>query len=497
MVPRGSSLACSWLLAASGCNALWGIDELGFAGATSPTAGAGAQAGSGGAGTAAGGGGAAGGTPTPGWSRRFGDPSGAFGTDDQQAFGVAVDPAGRVLVTGSVDGVVDFDGDTLVTAGDDAFVASLELEGGAVQWARAFGDNEHQSGVAVAVKDVRAFVAGNFWGQIDLGCGAHKSATIGAHDVFFGLLDLTSGDCAFSKAVTGNGTQTVHDAGAGPTAMLMVGEFFDKVNFGCGDKTANGVDAFVVALGGSGNCLLSAPYTSAALERATAVSVVPGWFVVGGDFHGEINFPSQTVAKLTGGTDQDGWVVSSDGRGALLWAARLGGAGTETVNAVVTTGDGGAIVLLTFDGEVAADVLRVSRGGSDALVVRLSAAGKPVWSVPLGGAGDQYGRAAGLAPDGTVLVAGFFDGALDWNATKSVGAEDIFVAALSEQGQPLWLRTFGDAASQRASDLAIVPGGDFYVLAGAFEGTLDLGHGPLVSAGGVDAFVAKLPIAGP
>ena len=119
---------------------------------------------------------------TPVWSKSFGDSA------DQEGVGVAVDPAGNVLVTGSFLGRIDIGGRDLSASGAaDGFIAKLD-PGGAPLWARSFGDSSEQGSAAIAADTLgNVWATGYFAGSTDFGGGAIQSR--GANDAF--VLELT------------------------------------------------------------------------------------------------------------------------------------------------------------------------------------------------------------------------------------------------------------------------------------------------------------------
>jgi len=78
------------------------------------------------------------------WSQCFGDGS------NQDAYGIAIDGSGNVIVTGWFQGTVDFGGGALTSAGlDDIFVAKFDPNGNHV-WSQSFGDaSDDQEGHGV------------------------------------------------------------------------------------------------------------------------------------------------------------------------------------------------------------------------------------------------------------------------------------------------------------------------------------------------------------
>ncbi|MEJ7727661.1 MAG: hypothetical protein WKG00_00430 [Polyangiaceae bacterium] len=102
-----------------------------------------------------------------------------------------------------------------------------------------------------------------------------------------------------------------------------------------------------------------------------------------------------------------------------------------------------------------------------------------------------------IDPAGAIHVVGRFGGSLDLGggALVSAGMEDGFLASFEGAGQHLASRRFGDACPHFMRDVATDASGNVAV-AGKLEvssASIDLGNGPLVSAGELDGFVGKLP----
>lgn len=106
----------------------------------------------------------------PLWSKRFGDAS------DQTARAVAIDSTGSILVTGDFEGVIDFGGGKLTSAGKtDVFLARFDDKGQYVQ-ASGWGDKESQSGRDVTVDSGdHPILVADVQGEIDFGAGALPS----------------------------------------------------------------------------------------------------------------------------------------------------------------------------------------------------------------------------------------------------------------------------------------------------------------------------------
>ncbi|MDB4993598.1 MAG: hypothetical protein JWM74_1030, partial [Myxococcaceae bacterium] len=79
-----------------------------------------------------------------------------------------------------------------------------------------------------------------------------------------------------------------------------------------------------------------------------------------------------------------------------------------------------------------------------------------------------------------ILLAGSFKSPIDLGGgpLTSAGGEDIFIAKLGTTGAHLYSKRFGDAGRQQVRAVGTNAAGDAY-LTGAFEGTLELGGTPL------------------
>jgi hypothetical protein len=113
------------------------------------------------------------------WSVSIGDPQ------EQVAYGTAIDSAGNVVVTGSLQGTATLGTFVQGAGGNDALLAKLDPDGKPL-WIERFGDPQDQYGSAVTTwlasgqNDV--VLVGNFQGSIDFGTTTLVSQ--GGYDFF-------------------------------------------------------------------------------------------------------------------------------------------------------------------------------------------------------------------------------------------------------------------------------------------------------------------------
>ncbi len=118
----------------------------------------------------------------PRWARQYGAD---LATSVTSAYGVAVDPSGNVVATGTFRGAVNFGGGPLESDGVDAgdiFVVGLTASGD-YRWSRQFGATGDDFSFGAAWSRAEAFhLTGVFRRTVDFGDGPTRSA--GAGDVF-------------------------------------------------------------------------------------------------------------------------------------------------------------------------------------------------------------------------------------------------------------------------------------------------------------------------
>jgi hypothetical protein len=141
--------------------------------------------------------------------------------------------------------------------------------------------------------------------------------------------------------------------------------------------------------------------------------------------------------------------------------------------------------------------LVTSAGGNDGFVAKFDSLGNHLWSKVFGDAAEQSPDAVATDAAGNLIACGYFNGTIDLGGgpLTSAGGVDIYVAKFSPTGTLLWSKRFGDSANQGTRGLAVDASGNV-LITGSFVGTVDFGGPTLTSAGGADVYVAKLDPSG-
>ncbi len=212
--------------------------------------------------------------------------------------------------------------------------------------------------------------------------------------------------------------------------------------------------------------------------------------VMTGSFQGTVSFGGANLSA--GGADL--FVAKYDAAGAHLWSKRFGDGSTQSGAGVATDVASNIVLAARLVGSIDLGGGNLtSAGGDDVLLAKLDSAGNHLWSKRFGDANHQGAQTLRLDGAGNVIVAGTVSGSIDFGGgalTPPAGSSRNYLAKLDAAGNHLWSKMFhgqADVATDAAANV---------VLGGRFFTTIDLGGGPLVTAGGVDVVLAKFDAAG-
>src|SRR5690606_39092960 len=260
------------------------------------------------------------------WARSGG------GVSDDVGYGLAVDAAGDVYVSGRLQETATFGDTTLVSAGGwDFFLARYSPEGD-LRWVRSAGGAEDDEGFGLAVgPDGAAYATGLFFDTATFGDTTLVSA--GGRDIF-AVKYSPEGDVVWAR----NGGGPDNDVGYGIAvdadgAAYVCGRFWDTATFGDVTLTSAGhYDVFLVKYSPEGDVLWADRGGSTGGERAYAVTVDGSDVYLVGRFARTATFGPLTLTSEGG---QDVFLVKYTSDGHALWGRRGGGATDDVSRAVV------------------------------------------------------------------------------------------------------------------------------------------------------------------
>ena len=335
-------------------------------------------------------------------------------------------------------------------------------------------------------------------------CTPHAPGTDPEDECMPGVCDggstCVSGEHLGSASYGGSGSQFARDVAVDAAgSVYVIGYFFDSIDLGGGPITSAGFrDMFVVKYDAMGAHVWT--------KHLSDPNSIYGWeieidgagdVVVGGHFFGGVDFGIANQAPFVTAGALDIFVAKLDpNTGDGIWAQQYGDGGEEELWGLdINPATNEIAISGFFEGNIDfGGGAHLGAGSNDGFVAKLDATGSHLWSQTYGDSDDQRVYDASFDPNGDVIIAGRHLGSIDLGAGPlvSAGARDIFVAKLAgATGALVWGNQYGDQDDQLAWTIDVDANGNI-ALGGYNWGAVDFGGGPVTTNGGQDAVVAML-----
>lgn len=183
---------------------------------------------------------------------------------------------------------------------------------------------------------------------------------------------------------------------------------------------------------------------------------------------------------------QDGMITKFDPVGRKVFTCSLGGNGYDWLESVTATADGGFVVVGYTD---STDIGygQTPLGIQDALIAKYDSYGNPVWVRQLGGTYADYFTDVVEAEGGALIAVGESESNDGLFAGQRHGLSDAVIVRLTAAGDPVWADMVGGTALDTIQGITLVDGG--FVVTGSTRSTDgDFAMMPVVER---QAFLAK------
>ncbi|MFZ4426131.1 MAG: T9SS type A sorting domain-containing protein [Saprospiraceae bacterium] len=269
-----------------------------------------------------------------------------------------------------------------------------------------------------------------------------------------------------------------------PDGRILVGGTFSG-QVGMGPRilqSFGGEDIFIAALSPGSNPELLLHLGGPGQDLLTGMGgSSTGGIFCGGVFWQQLSLPGGEALKTSGNPKAIFVARFAPGPGRPLeWARVIEGGNVKELCAIAAAPDGGLLLAGYFSDTLVIDTTRlVSAGKTDAFVIRIDRLGRTSWARRFGGRGDVRIKSMVLAAGETLVITGVFnDQATFGNAMMTANTRDwdIFLAAMDIDGTLRWARKAGGVYDDEVHAVAADQGGNIY-LTGQFIGVLDLGPG--------------------
>ncbi len=219
--------------------------------------------------------------------------------------------------------------------------------------------------------------------------------------------------------------------------------------------------------------------------------------------------PSAATSLFTNNGSRDLYIQKLNAQGDFVWGKYIGSTGQDVGNNIVVDNSDNIYVLGTYNGTVnfnpnGTGGTVTSNGNRDIFLLKLNSNGDFIWVKSIGANGDENAFSLKVDNNNNLYISGVFYNTVDFGLgtspklETSIGYSDAFVLKLDNNGDYIWVNTYGNANQDYAGEILLSSTNEVYI-AGGFANTVDFEYGPgsttLTSAGGffgLDSYLLKL-----
>jgi len=216
------------------------------------------------------------------------------------------------------------------------------------------------------------------------------------------------------------------------------------VTYGVGSNTGS-MDYWVIKLNSTGEVIWNGNYGGENSDRPHAVKATPdgGCIVVGqsNSHHYDVTNSLTPDGVLI----SDYWVLKLSSTGAIQWQNSYGGLSEDWATSISLANDGGYVVAGNTRSNNTANITNF-HGSIDGWVIKLSATGVLEWQKCIGGSGTDYLNSVITTVDGGFVVCGQTD-SVDGDLNGITSGDKSWIFKLSMSGDIIWQLHFKNMAS--------------------------------------------------
>ncbi len=355
-------------------------------------------------------------------------------------YGIAVDGLGDVAVAGMTRSSNNWTSgglDNSWNGGLDGFLVKLNSAGQHV-WSTVLGGTMDDQAFDVAVDGsgnllISGVTQSPTWASVPFN-NAHQ----GGKDAT--LLKLSPlGALLWATHIGGSAAEEGASVAVDASGDALVGGVIYSTNWTVGGSVVTnngGADAFVAKISAAGNAVWGVCLGGTAADQGLDIAVDASGAALIGGLTFSVGWVSGGFDTVHDG-GQDAFVAKLSPAGQLVWSTYLGGSGYEEVAGVAVNASGEVFAggYTNADDWSAGVFNNTYSGGDDVFVVKLGAAGDYLWGTYLGGSDSDKAHDLTTDAGGNILVAGSTKSA-GWTSggydTQYGGNIDAFVARLQD-----------------------------------------------------------------
>ncbi len=421
------------------------------------------------------------------------------------------------------------------TGCDSAATLTLAIDNSiCFNWATKFGGKYQDQGNAITTDaSGNVFTTGNFVDTVSFGLINGNATTLttpnGVRTNVFLTKHDKDGTLLWAKSIACTGVSQASDIVVDAANNIYISGYFSgTADLDPGTATFNitgtgSYASFVAKYDANGNFIWGKMMTGNNVTTVLSLKLDNnGNIYLGGSYGGTADFdPGTATYNITSVGDYDGFIVKLDNAGNFIWAKSIGGTNTDYLREIALDANGNVYATGYFLGTCDFDpsptatanltVVTTSNYNQDVFLLKLDANGNFVFVKQLGSTDYDEGNCIAVDAANNVYVGGYFAGTADFDPGAAVynltsnggatGAEDIFIAKYTSNGNLVWAKTIGSVEADYVYGIKVQKNGVYFT--GSFGATMDANPNsgvnnliaPGITANG-DAYVIKWDTSG-
>lgn len=363
------------------------------------------------------------------WHRSF--PTGGSDPQENYAREIEVDAMGNVIVCGIFDGSIELvpNQSTNGFGGRDIFVVKLDGTTGATLWHRVFGSGSDDVCYGMDI-DAAGDVYFGGYNDAEITIGTNALPYGGNQDAYVAKLSGVDGSHVWSRSFGGGNDQRVRDVRWFDGSVFITGWASDNINLATNYTGLSGNRSIYVArLDGTGTPQWDQLWDNNQNNGVNELALGPtGHATISGYFRGTLDFGFGDVSA----SGSDAYVLQLDvATGNPRWLRTFGGNGDQYSYALDVGDDGQVSLGVDFTNQVVFEETIGATSSFDNVLIRLAGDGTTLWTRHLSGNGNEFaeGLLAIGGNDARIVYTGWFSSELIVNGTTmpDQGQEDLFI----------------------------------------------------------------------
>jgi hypothetical protein len=369
------------------------------------------------------------------WAKNFG------GTDYDIGTKIVLDHDGNLIVLGIYYSHTITFGSTILTnlGSGDIFLLKISPDGDII-WAKGAGGADDEQAYGLAVDSTGGVVVAGYYQSPTLAFGSTTLVNFGGIDMFVVKYDA-GGNVLWAKGAGSTKTEYAWDVAVDSTGSSYVIGQFESSSVSFGTTTlinAGKSDIFLAKYSPTGNVSWAKMAGSSEDDGASTIAINPsGNCVLAGFFDSPtISFGATT---LTNAGMTDILISSYDASGNVLWAKREGGSGVDYGGSLASDDSGNFFLSGSFSSSsmTLGSTTLTTAGLSDLFIAKYSPSGNAIWAKSAGGSGNDASGCVALDAAANCYFSGNYDGPTLLlesmtltNQRLNLGSQDAFVVKL-------------------------------------------------------------------